>query len=134
MNKSESSMDPIHVKIEDLKRIVMAERKRLSNEQKDLRAFYTGGTFAYETQVILNGLAIRPLYSNAPLTKTQLLQDAMKSFKNSVIDLGEEEFTKGRAHPMIDPTIRKLRISEEASYDDVAVIVLDFVTWLWIQS
>ena len=28
---------------------------------------------------------------------------------------------------MIDPTIRKLRISEEASYDDVAVIVLDFV-------
>jgi FdrA protein len=127
VNKSESSMDPIHVKIEDLKRIVMAERKRLSNEQKYLRALYTGGTFAYETQVILNGLAIRPLYSNAPLTKTQLLQDAMRSFKNSVIDLGEEEFTKGRAHPMIDPTIRKLRISEEASYDDVAVIVLDFV-------
>ena len=51
----------------------------------------------------------------------------MRSFKNSIIDLGEEEFTKGRAHPMIDPTIRKLRIVEEASYDDVAVIVLDFV-------
>jgi hypothetical protein len=28
---------------------------------------------------------------------------------------------------MIDPTIRKLRIIEEASKDDVAVIVLDFV-------
>lgn len=127
VNKSKSSMDPIYVKIEDLKRIVMTERKHLKNEQKYLRALYTGGTFAYETQVILNGLAIRPLYSNAPLTKTQLLQDAMRSFKNSVIDLGEEEFTKGRAHPMIDPTIRKLRIVEEASYDDVAVIVLDFV-------
>jgi FdrA protein len=127
VNKSESSMDPIYVKIEDLKRIVMTERKHLKNEQKYLRALYTGGTFAYETQVILNGLAIRPLYSNAPLTKTQLLQDAMRSFKNSVIDLGEEDFTKGRAHPMIDPTIRKLRIVEEASYDDVAVIVLDFV-------
>ena len=57
VNKSESSMDPIYVKIEDLKRIVMAERKRLRNEQKYLRALYTGGTFAYETQVILNGLA-----------------------------------------------------------------------------
>ena len=127
INKSESSINPIYVKIEDLKRIVMTERKRLRNEQKYLRALYTGGTFAYETQVILNGLAIRPLYSNAPLTKAQLLQEATKSFKNSVIDLGEEEFTKGRAHPMIDPTIRKLRINEEASYDDVAVIVLDFV-------
>ena len=127
VNKSESTMDPIYVKIEDLKRIVMTERKRLKNEQKYLRALYTGGTFAYETQVILNGLAVRPLYSNAPLTKAQLLQDTMRSFKNSVIDLGEEEFTKGRAHPMIDPTIRKLRIVEEASYEDVAVILLDFV-------
>lgn len=127
INRSELSVDPIYVPIEDLKRIVMTERKNITNEQKYLRALYTGGTFAYETQVILNGLAIRPLYSNAPLIKAQLLQDPMKSFKNSIIDLGEEEFTKGRAHPMIDPTIRKLRIVEEASYDDVAVIVLDFV-------
>lgn len=126
LNKSESSTDPIYVKIEDLKRIVMAERNR-RNEQKYLRALYTGGTFAYESQVILNGLAIRPLYSNAPLNEAQLLREATRSFKNSVIDLGEEEFTKGRAHPMIDPTIRKLRIKEEASYEDVAVIVLDFV-------
>lgn len=127
MNSSELSVDPIYVPIEDLKRLVMTERKQITNEQKYLRALYTGGTFAYETQVILNGLAIGPLYSNAPLIKAQLLQDPMKSFKNSIIDLGEEEFTKGRAHPMIDPTIRKLRIVEEASYDDVAVIVLDFV-------
>jgi FdrA protein len=127
INKSEPTIDTVYVKIEELKRIVETERKRLKNEQKYLRALYTGGTFAYETQVILNGLAIRPLYSNAPLTKSQLLQDTMRSFKNSVIDLGEEEFTKGRAHPMIDPTIRKLRIVEEASYEDVAVILLDFV-------
>jgi succinyl-CoA synthetase alpha subunit len=127
MNRSELSVDPIYVPIEDLKRLVMTERKKITNEQKYLRALYTGGTFAYETQVILNGLAIGPLYSNAPLIKAQLLQDPMRSFKNSIIDLGEEEFTKGRAHPMIDPTIRKLRIVEEASYDDVAVIVLDFV-------
>ena len=127
MNSSELSVDPIYVPIEDLKRLVTTERKKITNEQKYLRALYTGGTFAYETQVILNGLAIGPLYSNAPLIKAQLLQDPMKSFKNSIIDLGEEEFTKGRAHPMIDPTIRKLRIVEEASFDDVAVIVLDFV-------
>jgi hypothetical protein len=46
---------------------------------------------------------------------------------NSVIDLGEEEFTEGRAHPMIDPTIRKLRLIEESMDPKVAVILLDFV-------
>jgi FdrA protein len=127
IDKSERSLDRIYISVNDLSKLIKNERKNLKRDQRYLRALYTGGTFAYETQVILNGLDIRPLYSNAPLIKSQVLQDSMKSSKNSVIDLGEEEFTKGRAHPMIDTTIRKLRLVEEASYDDVAVIVLDFV-------
>jgi len=39
--------------------------------------------------------------------------------------LGEEEFTSGRAHPMIDPTIRKIRLVEEARDHEVAVILID---------
>ena len=41
--------------------------------------------------------------------------------------MGDEEFTKGRAHPIIDPTIRKLRLVDEGSDAAVAVILLDFV-------
>jgi len=43
------------------------------------------------------------------------------------LDLGEEEFTLGRAHPMIDPTIRKMRLIEEARDPEVSVIIMDIM-------
>ncbi|MGB8102395.1 MAG: hypothetical protein WCE96_12040, partial [Nitrososphaeraceae archaeon] len=87
---------------------------------------YTGGTFAYETQVILNGV-LKDLYSNAPTGGTKKLPTASKSKKHSILDLGEEEFTQGRPHPMIDPTIRRLRLVEESHDPEVGVILMDFV-------
>jgi hypothetical protein len=47
--------------------------------------------------------------------------------KDSIVDLGEEEFTAGRAHPMIDPTIRRMRLVEEAKDPEVAVILMDIM-------
>jgi FdrA protein len=44
-----------------------------------------------------------------------------------VIDLGEEEFTRGRPHPMIDPEARAERLAEEAADHQVAVVLLDVV-------
>jgi FdrA protein len=41
--------------------------------------------------------------------------------------LGEEEFTAGRAHPMIDPTIRKMRLIEEAKDPEAALILMDIM-------
>jgi hypothetical protein len=67
------------------------------------------------------------IYSNAPIEQVKELQDSFKSQNHSIVDLGEEEFTKGRPHPMIDPTIRKFRILEEAKDPEVGVILLDFV-------
>jgi FdrA protein len=55
------------------------------------------------------------------------LPDPFKSQDHSIVDLGEEEFTKGRAHPMIDPTIRKIRLIEEAADPNVAVLLIDYV-------
>ena len=43
------------------------------------------------------------------------------------LDLGADEFTVGRPHPMIDMTGRIERILLEASDPDVAVILLDVV-------
>ncbi|HDJ83948.1 MAG TPA: hypothetical protein ENG44_03000 [Desulfurococcaceae archaeon] len=91
-----------------------------------MRGLFTGGTLTYETQVIFKEL-IGDVYSNTPLSPEYQLPDVHKSIKHTVIDLGEEEFTAGRAHPMIDPTIRLLRLVEEAKDPEVAVILLDFV-------
>ncbi len=113
---------------EGLVTLLKKEWSRLQDTQRFIRALYTGGTFTYEAQVILSDIIDDGLiYSNAPIQRVRQLQDSFKSEKHSVIDLGEEEFTKGRPHPMIDPTIRKFRILEEARDPEVGVILLDFV-------
>ncbi len=43
------------------------------------------------------------------------------------LDLGEEEYTRGRPHPMIDPEARLDLLHEHAADPDVGVIILDVV-------
>jgi hypothetical protein len=100
--------------------------KALREEQRYIRGLYTGGTLAYETLVIL-GRMIGDVYSNAPLNPALKLANSFRSVKDSIVDLGEEEFTIGRAHPMIDPTVRKMRLVEEAKEPEVAVIIMYFM-------
>lgn len=99
---------------------------KLKPEQKYVRGLYTGGTLTYETMLLFTEL-FGGVYSNAPLDDRFKLQDSYKSFEHTLVDLGEEEFTAGRAHPMIDPTVRKLRIVEEAKDRSVAAIIMDIV-------
>jgi FdrA protein len=120
------SLMRLHIRPEILQRSVAKEWKGFGEQQKYIRALYTGGTFAYETQVILNG-TLKDLYSNAPTGGTKKLSQSTKSKKHSILDLGEEEFTQGRPHPMIDPTIRRLRLVEESQDPEVGVIMMDFV-------
>jgi FdrA protein len=100
--------------------------KGLKEKQRYVRGLYTGGTLAYETLIIL-GRLIGDVYSNAPLDSKLKLSNSYQSMKDSIIDLGEEEFTAGRAHPMIDPTIRKMRLVEEAKDPEAAVILMDIM-------
>jgi FdrA protein len=118
----------LYVSSERLVSLLQREWSELQSKQKFIRGLYTGGTFTYEAQVILRDIIdIGQIYSNAPIEQIKRLQDSFKSEKHTIIDLGEEEFTQGRPHPMIDPTIRKFRILEEAKDPEVGVILLDFV-------
>ena len=103
---------------------LVARKKAVSG--KYLRGLFSGGTFCAEAQVVLEG-SIRHVYSNAPLGESKQLKDSWKPEKNSIIDLGEDEFTKGRAHPMIDFTLRNKMIAEQADDPETAVILLDVV-------
>lgn len=116
----------VSMKLSELKKLAAKLYRNLTPKQRYVRALYTGGTLMYEAMLIYRDL-IGNVYSNAPLVEKYKLPDPYKSVKHSVIDLGEEEFTAGRAHPMIDPTIRKLRLVEEARDPTVAVILMDFV-------
>ena len=98
----------------------------LSPRQKYVRGLYSGGTLAHETLLVYREL-IGEAFSNTPLSTRFALGDPTKSKLNTILDLGDEFFTAGRPHPMIDPTLRRLRISQEASDSSVAVILMDIV-------
>jgi len=114
------------VPFEKLNEILKPHYEKLKDTQKYIRALYTGGTLLSESLMIFDLLGLE-IYSNAPLKGQKKLEDPFKSVGNTVVDLGEEEFTAGRAHPMIDPTIRRLRLIEEAKDPGTAVILMDFV-------
>lgn len=95
--------------------------------QRYLRGLFSGGTLCYEAQVIWRDLLGEPVFSNAPLMAANQLPDSLHSQGHTAVDLGEEEFTVGRPHPMIDNDLRIRRLMQEAQDPEVAVIMLDVV-------
>jgi FdrA protein len=89
-----------------------------------VRGFFTGGTLCYEAQVILSQ-ALGPVYSNIPLRPDLGLPAPPGA--HICLDLGEEEYTKGRPHPMIDPAARREIMREQAFGADIAAVLLDVV-------
>ncbi|MBN1249816.1 MAG: acyl-CoA synthetase FdrA [Anaerolineae bacterium] len=103
-------------------------RAKLDKRQRCFRGLFSGGTFCYETQLILQKMLpdIRIL-SNAPVSGADRLPDATVSEGHCAVDLGEDEFTQGRLHPMLDPTLRNRRIIQEARDPETAIVFLDIV-------
>ncbi len=98
-----------------------------SPRQRYLRGLFSGGTLCYEAQVIWRELLSEPVHSNAPLPGSPALKESTRSFRHTAVDLGEEEFTVGRPHPMIDNDLRIRRLLQEARDPETAVILLDVV-------
>ena len=112
----------------ELKKLAKKLVGRLQMKQNYFRGLFSGGTFCYETQLILNKMLSKgKVTSNAPVKKKHKMADANKSAGHTAVDLGEDEFTVGRLHPMLDPTLRNRRILHEAKDPETAIIFLDVV-------
>lgn len=99
-------------------REITSELKQLSN--KGIRAFYSGGTLAYEAAFLLKDALSLP---NNPAPEGYIL----KTESYEVLDLGDDLYTKGKPHPMIDPEIRIDRIRKVVGEPDVSVVLFDVV-------
>jgi FdrA protein len=99
---------------------------RFAPGQRYLRGLFSGGTLAYEALLILRDY-VPVVYSNVPLKKEHRLANSMVSQDHTIVDLGEDEFTVGRLHPMMDNDLRIRRLQQEADDPEVAVILLDVV-------
>jgi FdrA protein len=100
--------------------------ERFGEGQRYLRGLFSGGTLAYEALLLLKDYLPR-VYSNVPLTEDDRLANSMISQEHTLVDLGEDEFTVGRLHPMMDNDLRIRRLQQEAADAEVAVILLDVV-------
>ncbi|MFZ2958769.1 MAG: acyl-CoA synthetase FdrA [Candidatus Ozemobacteraceae bacterium] len=93
---------------------------------KYLRGLYSGGTLCDEAQRLLLGV-LPEITSNTPVKGATKLADIFKSEKNAIVDLGDDDFTRGKAHPMIDPSLRQECLAAEMADTDVGLILLDVV-------
>ena len=91
-----------------------------------LRALFSGGTLAAEALLSLQA-TLAPLYSNIPLRPEQALADLWHSAGHTILDLGEDAFTQGRLHPMLDNDLRLRRLRQEAADPETGLILLDVV-------
>ena len=99
---------------------------RVKMPAKNFRGLYSGGTLCDEAQRVLQPL-VGDIYSNTPVKGCKKLEDSYKSQENTIIDLGDDQFTRGRAHPMIDPDYRIERIIQESADPNVGLIFFDVV-------
>ena len=90
-----------------------------------LRGLFAGGTLALEAQQALAGLT--PLRSNVPILASLPVSDLTRSEGHVILDLGADEFTVGRLHPMMDQDLRLRRLRHEASDPETGLVLMDVI-------
>lgn len=101
-------------------------RTKLTPEQKYIRGLFSGGTLCDEAMHAAME-KFDNVYSNIQRDPNYRLKDKNISQEHTFIDFGDDEFTQGKPHPMIDPSTRISRFIQEANDPSVGVIVMDFV-------
>jgi FdrA protein len=91
---------------------------------KLIRGLFCGGTLCSEAQMILQRSGL-DVVSNVPVPGAERL--GAKRNAHMMIDLGDDEFTRGRPHPMIEPATRDAPLAEALADETVGVVVLDVV-------
>lgn len=110
---------------DSLRQLAVGEGAKLGESQTFIRGLFSGGSTCSEALSMLSKGLRGQLYSNVKFSGSHLLEDANLSQGNVCIDFGDDQFTRGRVHPMIDPSIIQLRLLRESLDPEVAVILMD---------
>ncbi len=98
----------------------------MSSGASQVRGFFSGGTLCYEALWLLQQDGLE-LHSNVALDGVLNLPDPDASRDHTLVDLGDDRYTSGRPHPMIDFRPRCRRLLEEATDPTVGVVLMDVV-------
>jgi hypothetical protein len=97
---------------------------KVGGRGKLIRGLFSGGTLCSEAQLVLRGAGLA-VASNAPIHGVARL--GRSSGGHTLIDLGDDAFTHGRPHPMIEPALRDGPLREGLADQGVGVILLDVI-------
>ena len=98
--------------------------RKVDPNRKWIRGLFSGGSLAAEAQMVLCHRGLKVM-SNAPIPGVNMFSEGIPG--HILLDLGEDQFTRGRPHPMIDPVVREKFLRKALDDDEIGVILLDVV-------
>ncbi len=105
------NLENVHEKLDIMKK---------NQGQRKIKGFFGGGTLAGEAAILLK--------DHFQIENDVKKEGYMLNFEgHEIIDFGDDMYTKGRPHPMIDPKTRIEAINKIITMDDVAVVLFDNV-------
>ncbi len=109
----------------DIMTQISSLRQYFKPNQNAIKGLFCGGTLTAEALSVIRPF-VNHLTSNVAKKAEEKMKDPLKSEGHNLVDLGDDIFTQGKPHPMIEPSIRNDRIILEAKRPETAVILLDF--------
>ncbi|MGE3270283.1 MAG: acyl-CoA synthetase FdrA [Chloroflexota bacterium] len=91
--------------------------------QMDIRGLFAGGTLAQEAASAIG----RALGTPSLPGTTARPGEVLRIGGHSILDLGDDAYTRGRPHPLIDPRLRNAELTTQAADGAVALFLLDVI-------
>jgi FdrA protein len=95
-----------------------------SDRAKLVRGLFVGGTLCAEAQIVFRQAHLS-VASNVPVPGAAPLHGTRGG--HVMMDLGHDEFTRGRPHPIIEPAMRDGALTEAVRDLQVGVVLLDII-------
>lgn len=87
---------------------------------------FAGGTLCMEAQLVLAGKGLA-ITSNVPIAQAEPMRNGGAAGHHVLIDLGDDAYTRGRPHPMIEPAVREAPLRAAMGDAAVGIILIDVV-------
>ena len=97
------------------------DKKIEINSPGHIRGLFCGGTLCAEAQIVLMDHGLK-VVSNVPVPGAGESGAPLR-----LLDLGDDQFTRGRPHPMIDPELRNEHFERALREKGVGAVLLDVV-------
>jgi FdrA protein len=112
--------------LKEMGKVIQKESEKFTQKQRYVRAFMTGGSFAEQAMVIFSTF-FDQVYAYPSYGKTLNIENPLHSMGHCIIDFGDDFFTKGKMHPIIDLSSRMERLKQEGKDETLKVILMDIV-------